>query len=35
MSQTEDNNKRIVKNMFLLYVRMFFMMMVSLYGFVI
>ncbi len=35
LDQTSDNNKRIVKNMFLLYVRMFFMRVVSLYGFVI
>ena len=31
MSQTSDNNKRIAKNTLLLYFRMFFMMVVSLY----
>lgn len=31
MSQTTENNKRIAKNTLLLYVRMFFMMLVSLY----
>ncbi len=35
MSQTADNNKRIVKNMFFLYVRMFFIMKASLYGIMI
>lgn len=31
MSQTSDNNKRIAKNTLLLYFRIFFMMVVSLY----
>ena len=35
LDQISDNNKRIVKNKFLLYFRMFFMRVVSLYGFVI